>query len=177
MNKVTMFTSVSVVFGCVAAIALIFFGYRWYAKRFLPSNTIEQTLAIIKPDAVRAHNMGKIVDRIEQEGFTILDLRKVHLEREQAENFYEMHKGKAFFHQLVDFMTSGPVVVLVLEKLNAISQWRKLMGATDPAKAEEGSLRKLFGTDVGRNAVHGSDTPAAAAREIKFFFADRAQSK
>jgi nucleoside-diphosphate kinase len=159
--------------GLVAAALVVFFGYRWYTKRFMPSNKIEQTLVIIKPDAVRSHYTGKIIDRIEQEGFTILDLRKVYLEREQAEKFYEAHKGKSFYHQLVDYMTSGPVVVMVLEKLNAITDWRDLMGATDPAKAKEGSIRKQFGTDIGKNAVHGSDSSAAAATEIKFFFADR----
>lgn len=150
-----------------------YFGYRWYAQRKSYSQEILRTLAIIKPDAVRARNTGKILDKIEQEGFTIVDIRKVQLEREQAEKFYEAHKGKSFFHGLVDFMSSGPIVVVVLEKMNAVQGWRDLMGATDPAKAQEGTIRKLFGTNVGNNAAHGSDSLEAAEREIKFFFTDR----
>ncbi len=170
MNKHTV---LYVLVGLIVTIGIAFLGYRWYSKRFMPSNKIEQTLAIIKPDAVLSHYTGKIIDRIEQEGFTILDMRKVYLEREQAEKFYEVHKGKSFYNQLVDYMTSGPVVVMILEKLNAITEWRDLMGATDPAKAKEGTIRKQFGTDIGKNAVHGSDSSAAATTEIKFFFADR----
>lgn len=155
----------------------LFWGYRWYLKTFVTGNQLEQTLAIIKPDAVKTHKIGKIIDRIEQEGFTIIDLRKIQLDREQAEKFYQEHKGKPFFHQLVDFMCSGPVVVLILEKINAIQMWRKTMGETDPAKAAENTLRKLFGTNVGQNAVHGSDSKDAATREIAFFFADRSLEK
>lgn len=159
----------------VAFITVGFFGYRWYFQRPLRTNTVERTLAIIKPDAVKTHNTGKIIDKIEQADFSIIDLRKVHLDREQAEKFYEEHRGKKFFHQLVDFMTSGPVVVMILEKINAVADWRDLMGATDPAKAREGSMRKLFGTDMTKNAVHGSDSTKSAHREIRFFFADRSQ--
>ncbi len=159
--------------GLAISIGLIYFGYRWFVKKNIRRNVIERTLAIVKPDAVRAHHTGKIIDKIEQENFTVIDLRKVQLDREQAEKFYEMHKDKKFFHQLVDYMTGGPVVVMILEKMNAIIDWRDLMGATDPAKAKEGSIRKLFGTDIGKNAVHGSDSPEAAHREIRFFFADR----
>ena len=153
---------------------LIFGVYRMYLKK-VASNQIEQTLAIIKPDAVKTHNIGKIIDKIEQDGFTIVDLRKVQLDRELAERFYQEHKGKAFFHQLVDFMASGPIVVLVLEKMNAIQSWRNLMGNTDPAKAPDNSLRKQFGTTITQNAVHGSDGKDTAMREIGFFFADRAK--
>lgn len=159
--------------GIVAVCAVGYFGYRWYLGMRGMSQKVERTLAIIKPDAVRAGQTGKIIDRIEQEKFAILDLRKVKLEAEQAEHFYEMHKDKAFFHELVEMMTSGPVVVMVLEKVNAIQDWRKLMGATDPAKAEEGTLRKQFGLSITKNALHGSDATESADREIRFFFADR----
>lgn len=158
---------------CLIA-TLVFFGSHWfYNKTSEQSSTTERTLAIIKPDAVRTHSTGKIIDKIENEGFTIIDLRKVHLEREQAEKFYAEHQGKKFFHQLVDFMTSGPVVAMILEKNNAIPDWRMLMGATDPAQAKEGTIRKEFAADMTKNAVHGSDSKQAAHREIRFFFADR----
>jgi len=137
------------------------------------SNRIEQTLAIIKPDAVRAKNTGKIIDRIEQEGFTIIDLKKVQLDKEGAEKFYEAHKNKKFFNDLVNFMTSGPVVVMILEKQNAIKAWREFMGSTNPVEAKEGTIRKQFGSNVEQNATHGSDSFDAAIREIKFFFFER----
>ncbi len=131
---------------------------------------MERTLAIIKPDAVRAKNAGRIIDRIEQEGFAIVGMRKVQLTTKQAEDFYAVHKGKPFLPELVAFMTSGPVVVMVLEKQNAVQAWRDLMGPTNPANAGASTLRKLYGTDIGSNATHGSDAPATAAQEIKFFF-------
>ena len=131
---------------------------------------MERTFAIIKPDAVRAKNAGKIIDRIEQEGFTIVGMKKLQLTAKQAEDFYAVHKGKPFLPELVAFMTSGPVVVMVLEKHNAIQAWRDLMGPTNPANAGEVTLRKLYGTDIGCNATHGSDAPETAAQEIKFFF-------
>ena len=124
------------------------------------------TLAIIKPDAVTAGNSGKIIDKIEQSGFKIIAMKKTELTKEKAEEFYAIHKGKPFFDELISFMISGPIVVLVLEKENAIEEWRKLMG-----KAEiEGTLRNLFGTSVTKNAVHGSDSPETAKTEIKQFF-------
>ena len=131
---------------------------------------MERTLAIIKPDAVRAKNSGKIIDRIEKEGFNIIEMKKIHLSQKQAEDFYAVHKGRPFFEELVTFMTSGPVVVIALEKENAIKAWRDLMGDTDPAKATENSIRKLYGTNKGQNATHGSDAPQTASAEIKFFF-------
>ena len=131
---------------------------------------VEKTLAIIKPDAVQAKKSGKIIERIEQEGFNILAIKKIHLTREQAEQFYGVHKGKHFFDVLVDFTSSGPLIAMVLEKENAIQAWRNLMGATNPANAEEGTLRKLYGTAGERNATHGSDAPETAEKEIKFFF-------
>jgi nucleoside-diphosphate kinase len=130
----------------------------------------EKTFGIIKPDAVKAKNSGKIIDRIEQEGFNILAMKKIHLTKEQAENFYDVHQEKPFFDELVEFMTSGPVIVMALEKENAIKAWRDLMGATDPAQAAENTLRKLYGSNKGENATHGSDAPETAEKELKFFF-------
>ncbi len=131
---------------------------------------MEQTLGIIKPDAVAAKYTGRIVSRIEEEGFGIVEMKKLTLTKEQAENFYAVHKGKPFYEGLVDFMTSGPVVIMVLEKENAIQEWRKLIGATDPAQAEENTLRKLYAKNKGENATHGSDAPETAQQEILFFF-------
>ncbi len=131
---------------------------------------IEKTLAIIKPDAVRAHNSGKIIDLIEQRGFKILRMEKMQLSQKQAEDFYAVHKARPFFGELVSFMTSGPVVVMALEKENAIADWRKLMGDTNPAKADVATIRKLFGTSIGENATHGSDAPETATVEVNFFF-------
>jgi len=135
---------------------------------------MERTFAMIKPDAISAHNTGKIIDMIEQHGFTILGMEKTKLSKEQAQTFYAVHKERPFFAELVDFVTSGPVVIMCLEKENAIKAWRDLMGATDPANAEPGTLRKLFGTDVGHNAVHGSDAPETARQELTLFFPDLA---
>jgi len=133
---------------------------------------IEQTLAIIKPDAIGAGCTGAIIDMIEKNGFSIDRMEKGLLKKESAENFYEMHKEKPFFGELVDFMTSGPVIVMALRKENAIDDWRKLMGHTDPQKADEGTIRKLFGTNIGHNAVHGSDAPESAKRELSLFFGE-----
>jgi nucleoside-diphosphate kinase len=167
----------NVLVGCCLSAVIVFTGFYLYKRYYTKVHKIERTLAIIKPDAVAAHLSGKIIDRIEQEGFTIVDMRKISLDRELAEKFYAEFQGKPFFHQLVDFMTSGPIMVLVLEKLNAIDAWRELMGFPDPKDAKEGTLRKQFGTDIGRNAVHGSNSPASAEREIPFFFADRPITK
>ena len=131
---------------------------------------MEKTFAIIKPDAVKAKFSGKIIDRIEREGFNIVALKKLSLTTAQAEEFYGVHKERGFFRELVDFMTSGPVIVLALEKDNAVKAWRDLMGATDPAKADAGTMRKEFGANVGENATHGSDSLENAQIEIKFFF-------
>ena len=131
---------------------------------------MEQTFAIIKPDAVASGHTGAILTKIEENGFRIAGLRKLRLSKEQAESFYGVHKERPFFNGLVTFMTEGPVVVLALEREGAIAKWRELMGATNPANAAEGTLRKLFATDIERNAVHGSDAPETAAQEIPFFF-------
>ena len=131
---------------------------------------MERTLAIIKPDAVRAKNAGKIIDHIEQAGFNIIGMKKLQLTREEAELFYAVHRERRFFGELVDFMISGPVVVLALEKDGAIAAWRDLMGATNPDEAAEGTMRKLFGANIGENATHGSDSPETAHTEVAFFF-------
>lgn len=131
---------------------------------------IEHTFAMIKPDAVSAKQAGKIIDMIEQNGFVILRLVKGQLSKDMAELFYDIHKERPFFKELVDFVISGPVIIMVLEKENAIKGWRDLMGATDPLKADEGTVRKQFGTSIGKNVVHGSDAPETAARELMLFF-------
>ena len=132
---------------------------------------MQTTFAIIKPDAVRAGHIGKIIQRIEEAGFTILAMRLRHLSQQDAEGFYAVHKERPFFASLTKFMSSGPVVVLALEAPDAIKKWRTLMGATDPAKADAGTLRKEFGTSIENNATHGSDAPDTAAYEIGYFFA------
>lgn len=131
---------------------------------------MERTLAIIKPDAVKKKIIGKIIERIEEEGFKILGLKMLHLSKEEAKGFYIVHKDKHFYQSLTDFMSSGEIVVMVLEGENIISRWREVMGATDPAVAKEGSLRQMFGFSVERNAVHGSDSPSTAEWEINYFY-------
>ena len=130
----------------------------------------ERTLAIIKPDAVERHLAGKIIQRIEDEGFQIRAMRKVHLSKAQAEGFYAVHRERPFFASLTAFMSSGPAIVMVLEAADAIKKWRTLMGATDPAKADPGTLRKEFGASIENNATHGSDAPDTAAFELGYFF-------
>jgi nucleoside-diphosphate kinase len=132
--------------------------------------TVERTLCIVKPDAVEKSKAGAILQRIEEGGFRILALRMTHLTRHEAEGFYEVHRQRPFFGELVQFMTRSPVVVAVLERENAVTAWRDLMGATDPAKAAAGTIRKLFGSNVGENATHGSDSGDNAKREIAYFF-------
>jgi len=130
----------------------------------------ERTLAIIKPDAFARGLTGDIVKRIEAAGLKLRAMRLVRLGRAQAEAFYEVHKARPFYGSLCEYMSSGPVVVMALEADGAIVKWRELMGATDPAKAAAGTIRKDFGMDVEKNATHGSDAPETAAREIAFFF-------
>jgi len=134
---------------------------------------IEQTLAIIKPDVVAAGKTGKIIDMIEQKEFIIDRMEKGMLKKDHAEKFYAIHKDKPFFNELIEFITSGPIIVMALRKENAIDDWRKLMGVTDPAKASEGTIRKLYGTDIGKNAVHGSDSLENAKQELMLFFGDK----
>lgn len=131
---------------------------------------MERTLAIIKPDAVGRGVIGQLIGRIESAGFRIRAMRLAHLTRKEAEGFYAVHREKPFFPSLTGFMSSGPVVLMVLESPDAIRRWRDLMGATDPAKSAPGSLRKEFGSSIERNATHGSDAPETAAFEIGYFF-------
>lgn len=130
----------------------------------------EKTLAIIKPDAMAAGFNDAIIEHIKKNGFTVVEQKEANLSQDQAEGFYAEHKERPFFPELVTFMTSGPVTLMVLEKDGAIKAWRDLMGATDPAEAAEGTIRKMFGASKGENATHGSDSPESAAREIAFFF-------
>ena len=132
---------------------------------------MERTLAIIKPDAVAARQAGKIMQRIEDAGFQIRAMRMLQLSMREAEGFYAVHRERPFFASLTRFMAQGPVVVLALEAPDAIRKWRALMGATDPAKAEPGTLRKEFGRSIENNATHGSDAPDTAAFELGYFFA------
>ena len=130
----------------------------------------ERTLAIIKPDAVAARQAGKILQRIEDAGFQIRAIRQVYLTKGEAEGFYAVHRERPFFASLTSFMSSGPAIVLALEAPDAIKKWRTLMGATDPAKADPGTLRKEFGRSIEHNATHGSDAPETAAYELGYFF-------
>lgn len=130
----------------------------------------QRTLAIIKPDAVAARQAGAILTMIEEAGFRILAMRMVRLSRREAEGFYAVHRGKPFFDSLCRFMSEGPAIVLALEAEDAIQKWRDLMGATNPANAAEGTIRRRFGTNIERNAVHGSDAPETAAFELGYFF-------
>jgi nucleoside-diphosphate kinase len=130
----------------------------------------ERTLAIIKPDAVAARLAGKILQRIEDAGFQIRAMRQVFLSKPEAEGFYAVHRERPFFASLTTFMSSGPAIVLALEAPDAIRKWRTLMGATDPAKADPGTLRKEFGRSIEHNATHGSDAPETAAYELGYFF-------
>ncbi len=130
----------------------------------------ERTLAIVKPDAFKRGLVGDILKRIEASGLTLGALRVMHLSHAQAEAFYDVHKARPFYKSLCDYMSSGPVVIAVLQGERAIARWRELMGATDPAKAAAGTIRKDFGLNVEQNATHGSDAPETAAQEIAFFF-------
>jgi nucleoside-diphosphate kinase len=131
---------------------------------------MERTLAILKPDCVQRNLIGEVTRRIECAGFKIVRMKMLHLTRPMAEGFYEVHKGKSFYTELVNFMTKGPCVVAVLAKENCVEAWRKAMGATDPEKAEQGTIRRDLAENIRRNIVHGSDSPENAEREINFFF-------
>ena len=133
---------------------------------------VERTLGIIKPDGVSRSLAGSVLARIEKEGFVIRALKMIRMNKQQAEGFYAVHSGKPFFESVTRFMSSGPCVVMVLEGDDAVSRYRALMGSTDPAEAEEGTLRKLYATDIERNVVHGSDSTANADKEIRYFFSD-----
>ena len=133
---------------------------------------MERTLSIIKPDAVKKNLIGKIVARFEEEGLRIAAMRKVHLSKREAEGFYAVHAERPFFGELTDFMSSGPAVVIVLEGDNAITRNREIMGATNPANADEGTIRKDFAESIEANSVHGSDSAENADKEIRYFFSD-----
>ena len=131
---------------------------------------MQRTFAIIKPDAVQNRVAGQILSRIEAAGFNVRAMRMIHLSKSEAEGFYHVHRDKPFFGGLTDFMSSGPCVILCLEAPDAIKKWRDLMGATNPANAAEGTLRKDFGASIDNNATHGSDAPETAAFELGYFF-------
>ena len=131
---------------------------------------MEITLAIIKPDAYRNGDTGKIIDRIIAEGFNIKEMKQLRLSKEKTEGFYDVHRERPFFSELVDFMCSGNCVVLSLQRDNAVNKWREVIGATSPAEAEEGTIRALYGTNTGNNAVHGSDSSENGIIESNYFF-------
>ena len=131
---------------------------------------MERTFAIIKPDAVKARHAGQILQHVEEAGFRVRALRLQHLTKTEAEGFYAVHRARPFFGSLTEFMSSGPCIVMCLEAEDAIRKWRNLMGATDPAKADAGTLRKQFGSSIEFNATHGSDAPETAAFELGYFF-------
>jgi nucleoside-diphosphate kinase len=132
----------------------------------------EKTLVIIKPDAVKKNLIGEIIARFEKKGLRVSALKKIHMNKEQAKGFYIVHKERPFYESLTDFMSEGPIVVMVLEGEDAIAKVRKIMGATNPAQAEEGTIRKDFAENIERNAVHGSDSPQSASYEIPYFFSN-----
>jgi nucleoside-diphosphate kinase len=132
---------------------------------------LERTLSIIKPDAVEKGRAGDIIARLEGEGFAVKALKRIHLTRLEAEGFYAEHRARGFFDELCTFMSRSPIVVMALEREDAVAKYRDVIGATDPAKAAAGTIRKLYGANVGENAVHGSDKLATATREIAYFFA------
>jgi nucleoside-diphosphate kinase len=133
---------------------------------------VETTFGIIKPDAIISGFTGQIIYLIERNKFILRRLEKITLTRDQAEQFYDIHKARPFFRELVDYMTSGPIIIMALEKEDSIKEWRELMGATDPKKAAPGTIRRMFGTSIGNNATHGSDGRETAKRELAFFFPD-----
>jgi nucleoside-diphosphate kinase len=132
---------------------------------------VQRTLSIIKPDAVEKRKVGDIIARLQDEGFGVVALKQMHLSLAEAQGFYHVHRERGFFGELTEFMSRGPIVVMVLEREDAIAKYREVIGATDPAKAAEGTLRKLYGANVGENAMHGSDSSETARFEIGYFFA------
>jgi len=131
---------------------------------------MQRTFTILKPDTVKAGNSGLVIDRLIREGFRIRAVKMLHLTKPQAEGFYYVHKERPFFGDLVRFMTEGPIILMILEAEGAVEKLRKLMGATDPGKADAGTIRKLFGSNIERNAIHGSDGPETFAYEMAYFF-------
>lgn len=153
----------------IATAFLIFATFSVYAQNH---NPIQRTLSIIKPDAVQEKHIGDIIQRFEKGGLKVISMKMIHLTPAQASEFYAVHKSKPFFPELVEYISSGPIVVQVLEGEDAIAVNRKIMGATDPKKADKGTLRADFAESIGRNAVHGSDSFENAKKEIAFFFSD-----
>ena len=135
-------------------------------------SNLEQTLSIIKPDAVERDLQDKIKEEFTKNGFNIFKEKKIHITKTEAEEFYKVHQTKIFYNNLCEYLSSGPIIVMILEKVEAVAENRKLMGATDPKKAEEGTLRKKYGLSIDKNSVHGSDSPENALNEINFFFKD-----
>jgi nucleoside-diphosphate kinase len=133
---------------------------------------VERTFGIIKPDAISRRMSGKIMMKIEENGFNVIAMKKLWLTKQEASGFYAVHKGKPFFESLTDYMSSGPCIAMVLEKDNAVAAWRKLMGSTNPANAEPGTIRKEYAVNLEKNSVHGSDAPETAAYEIRYFFSE-----
>lgn len=133
---------------------------------------MERTFAAIKPDVISRNLTGRIISKIEENGFSIAAMKKLWLTKKQAEGFYAVHRGKPFFDSLTNYMSSGPCIVMVLAKKDAIASWRKLMGATNPANAEPGTIRKEFAVNLEQNSVHGSDAPETAAFEMRYFFSE-----
>ena len=160
-----------IVFAFLVLIAIVG-AYIFYQKKSIPQGP-QQTFSIIKPDAVAANKSGLIIAQIEGSGLQVIAMKMTRLTPSQAEQFYAVHKDRPFYKTLVEFMSSGPIIAMVLEGDNAVTSYRSLMGATDPSKAEPLTLRKEFGTSVDRNAVHGSDSLDNAKKEIAFFFTDK----
>lgn len=172
MTKKNFYTLILVALAALSIIALYYLSKKstCCGDCHAHPHHIERTFAMIKPDAVAAGKTDEIVQAIKDRGFTIVAQRELTLDKDTAEKFYAAHAHKPFYKELVDFMTSGPVVVLALEKENAIADWRELMGTTNPGQAAEGTLRKTYGTDITHNAVHGSDSHESAEQELKLFF-------
>lgn len=139
--------------------------------------TVQRTLAIIKPDVVEKRKQGLVLQRILDEGFQVLAMRQARLTRKQAEGFYEVHRGRPFFDELCQFMSRGPLILMALQRENAVAHWRAVIGATNPAQAEPGTIRRELGSNVGENAVHGSDSEENGARECDYFFAGVEQAR
>lgn len=166
MKIISLFIAILIIF------LLITVSIFYFNNQKLPLSTETRTLAIIKPDAVAAGHTQDIIKQIEMNGFKIIAQKQLTIDKATAEKFYAIHQSKPFFNDLIAYITSGPCVLLVLERPNAIQVWRNLMGATDPRKADPGTVRNLYGTDIQHNAVHGSDSVESAQSEIKIFFPD-----
>lgn len=172
MTKKNFYTLMLAALAVVSIVALYYLSKKsnCCGSCHVGTHQIERTFAIIKPDAVAAGKAQEIIKAIEDRGFTIIAQRELTLDKAIAEKFYGAHQGKPFYGELVNFITSGPSIVLALEKEHGIADWREFMGATNPTEAAEGTLRKTYGTDIGHNAVHGSDSAETAAQELKLFF-------